>query len=179
MHQHSEEHHRENRPRRASNNPFQDGGGDGDSGDGGGGGDGGNGPPPGPPDPNGFDPNDPASFFAALTRAIGQGIGNAMHRPSAPPIDKTRSCFRDPETFDGKDPDKLRTFLFQGILNFRDRPTAFAQDEQKVNYMMSYLTGDALGWFEPSYVNPEPNNIPAWLNDYDTFVLELQLNFGT
>lgn len=45
--------------------------------------------------------------------------------------------------------------------------------------MISYLTEDALGWFEPTYVNPDPNNIPLWLTNYDAFVTELQLNFGT
>ncbi|KAJ6589548.1 hypothetical protein B0H19DRAFT_1058554 [Mycena capillaripes] len=65
---HSEERRQEDQPRRASNNPFRDGGddGDGNGGDRGGGGGGRSGPPPGPPDLNGFDPDNPASFFTAL-----------------------------------------------------------------------------------------------------------------
>jgi hypothetical protein len=161
------------RSRHSSHNPFIN------RGNGGGNGGGGGGPPNPPPHQNPFDADDPASFFAALSRAIGQGVGNALNQPDASRGDKSRSRIRDPDTFDGKDPEKLRTFLFQGILNFRDRPAAFAQDYQKVNYMISYLTGDALGWFEPSFVNPDPNNVPLWLNNYDAFVTELQLNFGT
>lgn len=113
-----------------------------------------------------------------IARIVAQSIGLTFNaRPAGP--DKSRARVRDPETFNGKDPEQLRTFLFQGVLNFNDRPSAFRTDTQKVNYMVSYLTDDALGWFEPAFVNPDPTNVPAWLNDYDAFVAELQLNFGT
>jgi hypothetical protein len=45
--------------------------------------------------------------------------------------------------------------------------------------MISYLSGDALGWFKPFIVDPDPENVSIWLNNYDTFVSELQINFGT
>ncbi len=112
-------------------------------------------------------------FADALGASLGQALSSLGNG------DKSRARVRDPDTFDGKDPEKLRTFLFQGVLNFRDRPAAFRLDSQKVNYMISYLTGDALGWFEPALVNPDPDNIPAWVDSYDHFVTELQLNFGT
>jgi hypothetical protein len=114
-----------------------------------------------------------------MSQVIGQGIGDALKKRDSPASEKSRARVRDPDTFDGKDPEKLRTFLFQGILNFKDRPSAFVRDHQKVNYMISYLTGDALGWFEPSIVDPDPENVPIWLDNYDAFVSELQLNFGT
>ena len=118
-----------------------------------------------------------------MSHIMGQGIGQvlAAQQAAAQPAgrDKRRAHVRDPETFNGKDPEQLRTFLFQGVLNFNDRPEAFRSDADKVNYMVSYLTDDALGWFEPAYVNPDPHNVPAWLTNYDAFVAELQLNFGT
>ncbi|KAJ7342406.1 hypothetical protein DFH08DRAFT_963163 [Mycena albidolilacea] len=118
--------------------------------------------------------------YWVLLGVIGQGIKDALKNQSAPPSsDKSWARVQDPGTFNGKDPDKLRTFLFPGILNFKDRPSAFVRDYQKVNYMISYLTGGALGWFEPSIVDPDPENIPTWLNNYDTFVSELQLNPST
>ncbi len=174
-------------PRNPSNHG--DGGGDdggGDDGDGGDGGDDGDGEDDNDGDSNrtpNYDASSPEQFFRSMTDAIGRGVGIALsNQPRAPPAaprDKVRARVRDPDIFDGKDPEKLRTFLFQGILNFKDRPSAFVRDEQKVNYMISYLSGDALGWFEPSMVDPDPNNVPLWMYDYDAFVSELQLNFGT
>jgi hypothetical protein len=114
-----------------------------------------------------------------MSQVIGQGIGDVLKQRDSPSSEKSWARVWDRDTFDGKDPDKLRTFLFQGILNFKDCPSAFILDHQKVNYMISYLTGDALGWFEPSIVDPDPENVPTWLNNYDAFVSELQLNFGT
>ncbi|KAJ7811760.1 hypothetical protein B0H13DRAFT_2383690 [Mycena leptocephala] len=64
-----------------------------------------------------------------MSMAIGRGLGRVLNQhqqqQQGPSRDKARARVRDPETFDGKDPEKLRTFLFQGILNFNDRPTAF------------------------------------------------------
>ncbi|KAJ7359891.1 hypothetical protein DFH08DRAFT_952985 [Mycena albidolilacea] len=92
--------------------------------------------------------------FRVLLGVIGQGIGDALKNQSTPPcLDKSRARVWDPETFDSKDPNKLRNLLLQGILNFKDCPLAFVRDHQK--------------------------NIPAWLNNYDAFISELQLNFGT
>ncbi|KAJ7821087.1 hypothetical protein B0H14DRAFT_3876042 [Mycena olivaceomarginata] len=108
-----------------------------------------------------------------MSQVIGQGIGDALKQRDSPSSEKSRARVQDPDIFDGKDPDKLRTFLFQGILNFKDHPSAFVRDHQKVNYMISYLTGDALGWFKPSIVDPDPENVPAWLDSYDAFVSEL------
>ena len=113
----------------------------------------------------------------ALVKAMVLGLNKANSGGGS--SDKTRARVRDPEPYDGKDPELLRTFLFQGILNFNDRPKAFTRDSQKVNYMISYLTGDALGWFEPEMVNPDPTNPPAWLDNYAEFVAELQRNFGS
>jgi hypothetical protein len=85
------------------------GGGGGDGG--GGGGDGGGGPvPPRSPRP----PNEWSSsgFMRAMSQVMGQGIGDALKMRDSPASEKTRARVRDPDTFNGKDPDKLRTFLF-------------------------------------------------------------------
>lgn len=44
--------------------------------------------------------------------------------------------------------------------------------------MLSYMTGDALAWFEPHLINPTTNLIPPWFHNYNLFVQELSLNFG-
>ena len=62
---------------------------------------------------------------------------------------------REPDPFDGSDPKKLKSFIFMCNMNFRMHPNAFANDRQKVNYMISYLKGSALECFEP-YLTGNP-----------------------
>ena len=85
---------------------------------------------------------------------------------------------RDPTPFDGTDPQKLRAFIMQGELVFRDRPRAFRSDDKKINYMLSYLSGMAFDWFEPHIVHPVKGDVPVWANNYAEFLEELKLNFG-
>jgi hypothetical protein len=103
-------------------------------------------------------------------------MGAALGAGRSPASKKQRA--RAPDVFDGKEPEKLRTFLFQGVLNFNDRPEDFRADREKVNFMISYLSDDALKWFEPAFINPDPTNLPLWLSNYNLFVAELQTNFG-
>jgi len=83
---------------------------------------------------------------------------------------------REPDPFDGSDSRKLRTFILQCKLNFRDRPDMFKSDTDKVNYMLSYLKGSALDCFEPALLDP---NEPQWLSNFTLFIEELEANFGT
>jgi len=55
----------------------------------------------------------------------------------------------EPDTFDGTDPKKLRTFLVQCELCFQDRAKVFCLDRAKVTFAQSYLKGMTLEWFEP------------------------------
>src|SRR5882672_5747801 len=82
----------------------------------------------------------------------------------------------EPDPFDGSDSQKLRTFILQCKLNFRDRPDMFKSDTAKVNYMLSYLKGSALDCFEPALLDP---NESQWLSDLTLFIEELETNFGT
>ena len=60
----------------------------------------------------------------------------------------------EPDPFDGSDPRKLRTFILQCKLNFRDRKDMFEDDTKKVNYVLSYLKGTALDCFESTVLDP-------------------------
>ncbi|KIK18116.1 hypothetical protein PISMIDRAFT_14589 [Pisolithus microcarpus 441] len=97
-------------------------------------------------------PEDPV---LALTRAIHALARSSQHsRDSAP---KTK--VREPDTFDGSDPKKLREFL--------------------VTFAQSYLKGMALAWFEPDLLNPDDYfNRPLWMDDYQEFLHELTTNFS-
>ena len=81
----------------------------------------------------------------------------------------------EPDTFDGSDTNKLRVFILQCSLHFQDRANAFSSGRTKVTYALSFLTGPALGWFEPALFGPA---LPAWAGDWDLFCMELEANFS-
>jgi Retrotransposon gag protein len=81
----------------------------------------------------------------------------------------------EPEPFTGKDPKKLKAFIFQCQLYFRNLD--FDSDSKKVTFALSYLWNVAQEWFEPgiSGLTEEP---PEWSNSWETFLDELRINFG-
>ena len=87
-----------------------------------------------------------------------------------------RISVKEPDQFDGSDQRKLRGFLLQLKLNFRAKKRSFQSDSDKVTYALSFLKGTALDYFEP-YLTDNPDQEPAWLNNYDEFVEELMINF--
>ncbi|KIO15013.1 hypothetical protein M404DRAFT_78252, partial [Pisolithus tinctorius Marx 270] len=91
----------------------------------------------------------------------------------------SRTKLHEPDTFDGTDPKKLRAFLIQCKLNFRDRPRAFRSDQAKVTFVQSFLKGMALEWFELDLLGTEdPEDRPYWMDSWKEFVIELQTTFG-
>ncbi|KAF5347431.1 hypothetical protein D9757_015162 [Collybiopsis confluens] len=91
---------------------------------------------------------------------------------------ETKSKVRAPDVFDGSDRNKLRPFLVTVQLNINDRLQYFDTDEKKISFVLSYLSGRALSWFEPEILNPNLLNPPAWLFSFEKFITELQENFG-
>ena len=82
---------------------------------------------------------------------------------------------RDPDTFDGTDPKKLRTFLVQCELIYSNLPKAFQLDRAKITFAQSYLKGMALEWFEPDLLDTgDPANCPHWMDNWIAFIAELQ-----
>jgi len=104
---------------------------------------------------------------SAFVKAVSMIIGNDSG---------SKPKLWEPDPFDGSDSRKLRTFILQCKLNFRDRPDMFKSDTAKVNYMLSFLKGSALDCFEPALLDP---NEPIWLSDLTLFIEELETNFGT
>ena len=134
------------------------------------------------PDPEGGpgddDPEDPEdipadnaglAFVEAISRLSTSIKG--LQRPS-----QGKVKVRDPDTFDGSDPKKLREFLFSCNLHFRDRPSSFSSDEKKILFILSYLKGAAISWFEPGLM--DIHNSAPWMWDYGNFINELESNFG-
>jgi Retrotransposon gag protein len=81
----------------------------------------------------------------------------------------------EPEPFTGKDPKKLKAFIFQCQLYFRN--SDFDSDSKKVTFALSYLRDVAQKWFEPgiSRLTDEP---PEWFDNWEAFLDELHTNFG-
>jgi hypothetical protein len=90
----------------------------------------------------------------------------------------SKAKVREPDTFDGSEPRKLRAFFVQCELNFQNKPRAFRSDQAKVTFAQSYLKGMALEWFELDLLSGDLNDQLDWMDDYSAFMLELQTNFG-
>ena len=102
------------------------------------------------PDEN-LPPGDLAAAIALLTQTL------AAPKPTSAPATK----LQEPDTFDGANPNKLRTFILQCSLHFRDHANTFTSDRAKVTYALSFLMGPALGWFEPMLFDQD--EYPPWL----------------
>lgn len=89
-----------------------------------------------------------------------------------------RNNVREPDQFDGTEPNKLRLFFAQLELVFKARPRTFNSEEKKVTYGISYLKGTALQWFEPYLLESDSETPPVFMSDYEAFQDELRVNFG-
>ena len=123
-------------------------------------------PEPGPPTP------DTNQIIALLARTL------ELANKGEPKIASERNNVRDPDQFDGSEPNKLRSFFTQLELVFRARPRTFDTDERKVTYAISFLRGTALQWFEPYLLEGMSDNPPVFMSDYSAFQEELRVNFG-
>src|SRR5882724_677211 len=133
-------------------------------------------PPTHPPTPANMsthlDDGTPASNSREAEATIfAEAIGKVLKSNNS-----SKPKLQEPDPFDSSDPHKLRTFILQCKLNFRDRRNMFEDDTKKVNYVLSYLKGTALDCFESAVLDPIE---PQWLSDFDLFVEELKANFGT
>ena len=88
---------------------------------------------------------------------------------------------REPETFDGSDPTKLRDFLFQCQLHFRAKRETYGTDEAKIYFTVSYLRGPTLGHFQPAIMgdlDDADGEAPDYVLIWTKFKEELYNNFG-
>ena len=101
-------------------------------------------------EPPAIDPQLPQAM-AALFQAMRINVQATQPAPPALPVppvrpapvaeSRVRMC--EPEPYDGSDPSKLRPFLSQCKLIFRSSPHAYADDQLKIMYAVSYLKGTA------------------------------------
>ena len=116
------------------------------------------------------------AIFHNLALAVNR-LSKSSHRTND--SSSSHAKVREPDTFDGTDPKKLRTFLVQCKLCFQDHPKAFHQDRAKVTFAQSYLKGMTLEWFELDLLDPGAlAQQPCWMDSWVHFVAELQKTFG-
>jgi len=109
-----------------------------------------------------------------LAEALRQLLEN-LNRGSAPRPHQSKACI--PDTFDSSDPHKLNHFLFQCQLYFRTNTLQFSTDEEKINFIMTYLSGIAQDWFEVALQQEDLGYSQPWLSTWHLFVDKLQVHF--
>ena len=87
----------------------------------------------------------PTEFAQILSTAITRAVRNGSSDGAAK--------YRVPDSFDGTDPYKLRNFLTQCEIYFRANHSKFRTDDKKVMFAFSYLTDNALEWFEQKFLD--------------------------
>lgn len=113
-----------------------------------------------------------ANALTLLARRIGEMPAPKESSASVKP--------RTPDTFDGSDPNKLETFVFQCSMYIAALSKDFPNDESRVTFTISYLKGTPLEWFqsELNYAMSNNGRCPEWFNSYPDFLAELQRHFG-
>jgi len=92
-----------------------------------------------------------------------------------------KSCVkpRSPDTFDGSNPGKLDAFIFQCSMYIVLRGQDFLDEASKVAFMLSYLKGSALDWFQTTAAHGSSGFMStAWLSSTLMFIDELRCLFG-
>ncbi|MBW0580818.1 hypothetical protein O181_120533 [Austropuccinia psidii MF-1] len=97
---------------------------------------------------------------------------------SRPPAFKT-SSMKAPESFDGTQPFKLRSFIQSCQLIFHNDPANFSQDRNKVLYATYFLIGRAAKWIEPYLYNLTNQDSNYLLNSWNCLNLNSSLCLGT
>jgi len=87
---------------------------------------------------------------------------------------------RDPDTFNGSDPDKLSAFFTSCTSTFQSKPQTYRKGSAQVNYAISFLRGTALDLFEPYILAAEDSeaNEPELFHSWALFKEMLTENFG-
>lgn len=114
-----------------------------------------------------------------LSRALAEALGaalNQVHLPTAA-LDPTRyPKVKDPSLFKGRNCKGLRSWIGENEICFRTAPNLYRSDISKVMFAESFLDGDAKSWFTDYF--KDLANIPAFMDDWTLFIIELQCNFG-
>jgi len=85
-----------------------------------------------------------------------------LNRGLVPKPHQSKACILD--TFNGSDPHKLNHFLFQCQLYFHANAPQFPTDEEKINFVMTYLSSVVQDWFEVILQQKDLSYTQLWLS---------------
>lgn len=122
------------------------------------------------------DVSQPDTSLARSLALLAEKIGSI----AKPPKQRSRLQQRAPDIFDGTDPGKLDTFVFQTSLYMAARASDFPDEETRITFALSYLKGVPLDWFQGELARSvnEGSGVLAWFTSYADFVSELRRLFG-
>ena len=128
-----------------------------------------------PPDPDEPAPHPDNYLAVSLTH-----LADKISAISLPPKTRSKVRQRAPDVFDGTDPGKLDTFIFQCSMYISARTSDFPDSESRVSFALSYLHGIPLDWFQGEFASSSELNgsPPLWFNSYPAFLAELRHIFG-
>ena len=106
--------------------------------------------------------------------SLAEAIAMMAHELKNRDTKKSKIKAKEPDTFDGSEPEKLNNFILLCNLFFRSNP-AYSDDEAKATFALSYLRGTALEYFEPKILL---ERTPEWLDNWSVFTQTLRTQFG-
>ena len=78
-----------------------------------------------------------------------------------------------PDIFDGMDLHQLHQFLFQCCFYFCSGPTVFKSDFDKINFVMTYVSGVVQDWLQVALEQENQGVHHVWLYSWSSFVKEI------
>ena len=105
----------------------------------------------------------------------GPGQYHHYYHPTPAPPTRRIPKLRSPDPYNGSDPLQLHRFLAECINTFDNDPEVYQYSHHRVTFAASYLTGNALRWWQGVLLQVPPH--PAQ-TDWDLFVTSLNENCG-
>jgi hypothetical protein len=123
------------------------------------------------------DPEPPPENLAQALELLAKMIGSISGSKRISAIKP-----RVPDVFDGTNPSKLETFIFQCSMYMSTCSGDFPDSESQVTFALSYLKGNPLDWFQmelnDSVATGGDLPLPPWFTSYSEFLSELKRLFG-
>ena len=102
-----------------------------------------------------------------------------LARQSTSRTQKKHRGIKEPDTFSGGSSDDLQAFIFQCQIYFRACEGEFVEDTDRIFFVIFYLRGIALDYFEPFINEPDPSQDFDFLEDWSAFTQKLANVFGS
>ena len=113
--------------------------------------------------------------------SLAQSLMLLVKKIDVMPHSKKRSVKpREPDLFDGTDPNKSDNYIFQLTLYLAAISNDFLDNNMQITFALSYLKGTLLDWFQSEIIHvlATGNTFPVWSTSIATFLTKLWCLFG-